>query len=66
MAFTGQARTGWCSYCFSLFPTSKGCELALDRSMNVELWYLRSPLGMHWFAGKIIGIIGRQKQKAKC
>ena len=41
MAFTGQARTGWCSYCFRLFLTSTDYELASDRGMNVEPQYLR-------------------------
>ena len=42
MAFTGQARTGRCGYCFSLFHASKDCELACDKGMNVEPRYLRS------------------------
>ena len=42
MAFTGQARTGRCGYCFSLFHTSKDCELASDGGVNVEPQYLRS------------------------
>ena len=42
MAFTGQARTGQCGYCFSLFHASKDCELTSDRDINVEPQYLRS------------------------
>ena len=42
MAFTGQARTGRCGYCFSLFHPSKDCELATDRGGAVEPGNLRS------------------------
>ena len=42
MAFTGQARTGQCGYCFSLFHASKDYELASDKGMNVKPRYLRS------------------------
>ena len=43
MAFTGQARTGQCHCCFSLFHTSNDSELGSDRGMNIEPQYLRSP-----------------------
>ena len=43
MAFTGQAKTGQCHYCFTLFHTSNDCELASNGGMNVEPWILRSP-----------------------
>ena len=46
MAFTGQARTGQCNYCFSLFHASNDCDIASDKSMNVEPRYLRSSCTM--------------------
>ena len=42
MAFTAQARTGQCVYCFSLFHASKHCELTSDGGVNTEPQYLRS------------------------